>query len=269
MEKCYFDNDTLMRVVITEDGDVAEPVEDITLVAAPDREVYVQVGEIECWSGGTRGAMEMFCDKYKEFSGQLFVNGDATGNSERSSSTTTDWRIVSDYLTNAGFDFSLQPGLVPTYPKGFKGGDIKYNNPPRKDTFNITNLLLRDQSGKVHIVFMPESEYESGGAANSVGSMETNPDGMWNESCDKKEGRDVPRTHFTDTVRYFAWLVTGGNILVLSDTEANVADILAERQKARARVQLGTKRNKLTNTPNRPQPGFASGSRKRTGSLVF
>lgn len=267
----YFDEEGNLRASdgcpAYEEGD---HVTDVNLVAAPNRNVYVQTGEIECWSGGTRGMMQMFCDKFQGYKGRLIVNGDASGNAEKSSSTTTDWDIVSNWLTDHGFNFELQRGLIVNHPDPKNlSGEIKYSNPPRRDTFNVLNGLLVDNAGLVHLVFMPESEYESGGVAASVGAMVSTPDGKWDESCDKKEGRDVARTHFTDDVRYFAYLVTGGSLLNIVSDEYEATELMVQRQLARSRMKLGGA-NRQTNKMGSRAPGIrTSGSGKRSSRFAI
>ena len=259
-------------------GVPGETVRDLNLVIPPNREVYVQVGEIECWQGGTQGMINMFVEKYPDYRNHLIVNGDASGNAEKSSSTTTDWEIVRSALQRNGYNFALQPGLIVTYPDSMDGTPARYSNPPRKDTFNVTNALFRDNVGRVHMVMLPASEYESLGAAGSIGAMVTKPDGIWDESCDKKEGKEVPRTHFTDTVRYFAYLVTGGSVESLSDDTDDVAEILAMRQRARVREQYGLRRDEklqpgglrtMANNASSREEGVFHGGRNAKGSRNF
>lgn len=265
-EECFIHPDTgqLMRIVVDGDDEKSEPLSDITLVAAADREMHVQVGEFECWEGGTRGIMAMIVERLKDFNGLLYVNGDATGNSMRSSATVTDWDIVRDFLDTSGIDFELQPGLIANLNEST--GKMSYSNPSRGDTINLLNLLLRDNGGHTHMVLLPKSEYDSGGLAASIAAMKTKPDGSFDESCDKKEGRDVPRTHFQDTARYYAWWATGGSIFTLTDHfDDSIADLRIGRAHSKVQEQYGLRRD-FPRLEDRIQEKTAvrSGSRGRT-----
>ena len=263
---CYFDDEEVLRASAgCPNHEPDDEVKDINLVAPPDRDVYVQTGEIEAWNGGTRGMMQIFVDKYQGYQGNIIVNGDASGNSEKSSATTTDWAIVAEYLTNHGFNYELQRGLVVTYPEpNDLDGKTKYSNPPRKDTFNLLNGLFVDNSGRIHLVLMPASEYESGGIAASVGAMITKPDGTWDERCDDKEGRDVPRTHFTDDIRYFAFLVTGGSLVNITGEEHEATGLMVQRQLNRAKSRVGT--GEIRREMMNQAPGIRSSASRRRGS---
>ena len=244
-EHCYFDENKELRAREGAPGyNEGDLITDITLIAPPNRQMHVCVGEIECWSGGTRGQMKMFGEMYPDYTGHITINGDASGNAEKSSATSTDWDIVRQYMISNGYDFSLTPGLIVNWPTKMDGTPPKYSNPPRRDTFNLSNKLLMDSLGRVSVVFAPESAYDSGGCARSVMSQKTRPDGIWDESDDKKDGADVPRTHFADTFRYYCYMVTGGNIWEDEELEDfDVNDILDQRNRARARLQLGYNRN--------------------------
>lgn len=266
-ESCYINDDgRLMRIYDAgTDNERTERLHDITLVAPPNRNVYVQVAEVECWEGGTRGMMQMVIDRLDGFTGELYVNGDASGRAMRSSATVSDWDIVRDYLDTAGVRYVMQTGLIVK----FSGDGATYSNPSIGDTINLVNLLLRDNTGRVHLVFMPDSEYESGGVAASISEMKVKPDGTWDQTCDRKVGKDVRRTHFTDGVRYYAWYVTGGSILSLTDGyDESLAELLHGRQVARAEEQYGIKRG-LDNIPRIEERVKQIHSGNRSGSSRF
>ncbi len=247
--------------------------EDLNLVYPANRYVYAQVGEIETWRGGTRGHVQEFVQRYSDYKGQLIVNGDAAGNAEKSSSTTTDWAIISQYLTENGFNAQIQKGLIVNHPDPTnENGKTTYSNPPRRDTFNVSNGLLMDGAGASHICFLPESEYESNGLWGSVSAMKTKPDGTWDESCDKQEGRDVARTHFSDGFRYFCYLVTGGKLLSVTGEDFEASEIMMQRQLSRTRAKLGGANRiqpKMTNSaPGVVRGGSRSTRRSRSSFLL-
>ena len=66
--------------------------------------------------------------------------GVATGGSQRTSASRTDWQIVKEYLSG------LRYGVTYQVPKA---------NPPVKDRINCVNALLRNQAGERRLVVDP------------------------------------------------------------------------------------------------------------------
>ena len=191
-------------------GQERHPIDDISNIAIPDRDVWVQVGELEVWEGGTRGLMDAFLKEYGSHLLDVKIIGDATGNRDDTRSGTTDWRIIEEMIaaSNLADRTSVQKGLIANY--NYTTGETKYSNPPRRDTINVLNAALKDAKGRYSMCFLQSSELPSDGAAASVSMMEKKPDGKVDDTVDKREGRDVKRTHFFDCVRYAIWDFKGG-----------------------------------------------------------
>ena len=205
-----WDNDDYWTEKITDQGDATEAFtggQVIFEVAPADREVLVQVDEFEVWDGGTQGFVDAFIAKYGGHMNGGTILGDATGNRSDTRSQTTDWKILRKGISGMP-SMTVMPGLVQN--SNLKTGEVKYSNPPRRDTINNLNAVLKNANGEINLVFMPKSELKSGGAAKSTSSMSWRPDGNVDDSADKKPGREIPRTHFFDTVRYVAWWFRGG-----------------------------------------------------------
>jgi hypothetical protein len=178
-------------------------------IAVADREILAQIDEFEVWSGGTQAACEQIVSRYADHVAGVTVIGDATGNRQDTRSSTTDWQIIRKNFAKMHEVVVIQ-GLL--QQSNLKTGEVTYSNPPRRDTINIANRLLRDAMGRVHVCLLPKSEFKSGGVARSVASAKNKPDGNIDDSNDKKEGRDLPRLHFFDTFRYICFWHNGGTI---------------------------------------------------------
>lgn len=228
--------DNKYDVEVSDQGDVTFLSENIrddgtvdllpTNPAAPNREVAVQVDEFEIWRGSTKGMMEAFLERYGTHNGQIVILGDATGNRDDTRSQTTDWEIIIravEHLPNA----MVIQGLVVN--SDLKTGKVAFTNPPRRDTFNVLNGALKDGQGRSHMFFLPKSNLTSGsgGVAASVMSARVRPDGHFDDSNDKKPDEMLPRSHFFDTVRYFAWWLRGG-LVSREDFERNVRNLQTE-----------------------------------------
>ena len=191
-----------------------EPIEEYDSfeeIARPDTEILAQVDEYEVWpddemGGGTEGLMRHIVSDYQEHGADIIINGDARGHHRDTRSSTSDWGIVREYAQR--LDAMVIPGLESKM--NVKKGVTKYDNPPKEDSINLLNRALMNAEGKTRICFLPESTFESGGAAASCASVERRADGSINDSVDKREGREKRRTHFFDCTRYAAWFYFDG-----------------------------------------------------------
>jgi len=210
----YAEDGTIKEVVEYDSNDpetreVVEVHDTLHDFAAPNREILAQVDEYEVWpdddmGGGTEGLMRHVKQDYGERQKErLYINGDATGKRRDTRSRTNDWAIVQDYAVDFSCPTTVIPGLIAS--SDLTKGETTYDNPPRRDSINLLNRTLRDGNGRTHMCFLPESEYESGGAAASCASIERKPDGRIDDRPDKREGKEVRRTHLFDTVRYAVW----------------------------------------------------------------
>lgn len=62
-----------------------------------------------------------------------------------------------------------------------------------------------DGNKQVHICFLPESKYDSGGVAASLTSLGFLPNGEFDIKQERKLDRDIARGHYAATFRYFTW----------------------------------------------------------------
>jgi hypothetical protein len=187
---------------------------DWTEIAEPDAEMLAQIDEFEIWSdstygGGTQGVMRAFTESYENrHAGHVTIVGDAKGGTRDTRGGDTDWTIIRKYINDAFRNATVIPGLESN--TNLKTGETTWDNPKRRDTINALNATLENAQGVVRMCFIEESEYDSGGAAASVGNIKTKPDGRVDERVDRREGKEVKRTHFFDTVRYMVWYFTDG-----------------------------------------------------------
>lgn len=172
------------------------------------RTVYAQIDEFEVWEGGTPATVEKIIARYGNHTSGGIVIGDAAGRARNTVDPgKTDWSVIKEAFLPIR-KMKVKPGLI---KRGTDGqGRVTYSNPPVRDTLNRANALLMNANDEIGVVFLPESEFESGGVWRSVSRLKRTADGKIDKSIDKKEGRDVPRTHFSDTFRYFAYHITGG-----------------------------------------------------------
>jgi len=176
--------------------------------------VLCQVDEYEIWNATTQDMMIDFLTDYKDHPGGGVVVGDATGNRrDTRSPSETDWTIIRKHLSDLDH-FGVIPGLVKKR-KSVTGrtrrgeGHITYSNPNRRETINLLNNFMIDEDGDPRILFLPESQYESGGVAASVAGAEYDMTSKVDDSNDKSDDRSLPRTHFFDGVRYVVYFVNG------------------------------------------------------------
>jgi len=178
--------------------------------------VLCQVDEYELWNATTKIMMEDFLNDYEDHPGGGMIVGDATGNRrDTRSPSETDWTIIKKALAPL-YSFGVVPGLVKKRKQGQnKGGGrrgsggITYSNPNRRETINLLNNFMIDGDGDPRILFLPDSNFESGGAASSVGNAEYDMTSKVDDSNDKSDDRSLPRTHFFDGVRYVVYFVNG------------------------------------------------------------
>lgn len=218
--------DRVVRYDEAFDGEqeVVEEWESLEDYAQPNAQVLAQVDEFEIWAdgesgvtdgdlkrwdgrGGTEGMIQAIVREYGDHGTQVIITGDAKGNDRRSSSLETDWMIIRKHTKDIG-NVAVVPGLNSS--TDMKKGETKYSNPPVEDTINVLNATLMNAKREPRICFLPSSRYESGGAAASCATTGRKPDGRVDERPDRKEGKEVRRTHFFDTTRYIVWFWTGG-----------------------------------------------------------
>ena len=200
----------VQEVLVHTGEDKAERYDSLPEYAAPNQKVLAQVDEFEVWpddemGGGTRGAMSHVVREYADrHNATLEVIGDAQGNSKTAAATVTNWDIVRSYASKFS-DPLVMPGLITNRTGSGLEGEVKYSNPPVEDTLTHTNQLLQNAEGHSRLCFLPESQYESGGAAASVAAVEKKGNGKIDDKRDRSDDRAKPRTHFFDTVRYLGW----------------------------------------------------------------
>lgn len=175
--------------------------------AIPDRIVWAQVDEIEIWpddpNGGMTQGMVMEIEKrYLNHDNYVVVLGDASGNQRRSSSTTTDWEIIGRSMQKFKMPV-VKRGLISNH--NFKEGRTMYSNPSQRDALQNANRMLMDAKRQVHVCFLPESKLASGGVAASLTALGFKADGTFDITAERKMDRTVPRSHFGDGYKYFAW----------------------------------------------------------------
>jgi hypothetical protein len=155
-----------------------------------------------------------FLVEYEDHPSGGVVLGDATGNRrDTRSPSETDWTIIRKNLSELDH-FGVIPGLVKKR-KSVTGrtrrgeGRITYSNPNRRETINLLNNFMIDEDGDPRILFLPGSQYESGGVAESVAGAEYDMTSKVDDSSDKSDDRSLPRTHFFDGTRYVVYFVNG------------------------------------------------------------
>ena len=189
------------------------------------KNVLCQIDEFETWNGGTRQTCISICDKYGvnglDHMEKVVVIGDASGNHEDTRNVSvTDWTIINDEFKKSFIygNVFIKKGLIVNRKRsGSSRSRIrrrsrdkkqelkKYSNPPLKDRIINLNSLHRDQDGNPAILYLPKSHYPSGGCAASVSSMKYKANGDIDQSNDKLEGKNVRRSHYSDTAGYMAW----------------------------------------------------------------
>lgn len=201
--------------------------------------VAVQINEYENWGGGTRAVCK---EIIKDYGGHVYgfdIFGDATGNSEDTrNASVTDYTIIGDEFRGLP-NVVLKQGLLINRGKRGRGRrrGSRYSNPPVKLSIQHANSLLVRPDGTTGVVFLPQSRYESGGAAKSVRLLRYDAQGRVDESNDRSEGRAITRTHFADTFRYLTWYVTGGQEggrIIMSGTRG-------KRYELTSKMQIGKK----------------------------
>lgn len=173
----------------------------------PDRMVAAQIDEIEVFpdhpSGGmTYGMVAVIEERYLDHQTKVIVLGDASGNQRRSSSDTTDWKIIGESMKQF-VDPIVYRGLI--QKRNMKTGTSTYSNPSQRDALQNANRVLMDGNKQVHVCFLPESGLESGGVASSLTGLGFKANGDFDTKAERKLDRDVARSHFADTFKYFCW----------------------------------------------------------------
>ena len=184
------------------------------------RTIYAQVDEFEVWDGGTPGTLEQIMARYGEHSSGGIVLGDSSGRQRHSAAPgQTDWKLIKEAMAGM-YRMKVRPGLI---RRGTDtDGRVTYSNPNVRDTVIRANGLLMNAKGEQRVTFLPESKFESGGVWRSVSRVKFTPDGKIDKSMDKKEARSAPRSHFSDTFRYMAYHVTGGERSFTKESAQNM-----------------------------------------------
>lgn len=227
-EKEWNDEWLTEDVTLNLDGTLSfhgEPLDDIRNVAWPDRQILAQVGEFELDNGGTEQMCQKIISEFGEHASGWTVIGDAAGQQHKSSSSTTDWAIIESYFAHLE-STTIIKGLKAT--PNFKLGRTTYVNPDKQNTINNLNTQLQTADGKVHMCFLPASEYRRGGAARSVHAMKRLENGQVDERVDKSEDKDQPFTHYFDTVRYALWYWRGSETMYTKERFKSQMNTLAE-----------------------------------------
>jgi hypothetical protein len=115
---------------------------------------------------------------------QLDIYGDATGESQKSSDSRTDWQIVQEFL-NYHRDL---------YRTTFRVGS---SNPPVRDRVNCVNAKLRNQAGERRLVV--DSHCKQLIEDFERVHWKTDPSGNTLNDIDKS---DLNRTHVSDALGY-------------------------------------------------------------------
>lgn len=177
-------------------------------------EVLVQVDEIEVWKGGTEGMMKEIISRYgpngHNHEGEFRITGDASAQRQDTRANESDWQIITRMISAVWKEADIRPGTLLSHQKD---GSVKWINPPRRDTYNVLNAALVDGLGRIRMVMLTESPLRSGGIAAAFAAIKMRPDGNIDTSNEKKEGRDVVRSHFFDVGRYAAFDTFGEEIL--------------------------------------------------------
>ena len=209
----------------TEEGSaVIETFDSLEEYSSPDEKILAQVDEFEVWpddkhGGGTDGLMRNLLEEYRDHPAEMVITGDARGDTRDTRSRTSDWGIIREYARKLG------AGVVPGTVSNMSGGNIKYDNPPKEDAIKLTNRVLQNSKGEIRICFLPQSQYESGGAAASVAALSRKPDGRIDDRMDRKEGKEVRRSHFADTVLYVVWFWQDGSSPTAEEFDKMVSEV--------------------------------------------
>lgn len=198
----------------------------------PNRQILAQIDEFEVYGDGTYIGTPLLMreiwqaepyqrrfpeqpekwddQRYADHYAGFVILGDATGNRDDTRSHTTDWNLIARSVDEyAVKKVTIIRGLQSS--SNIKTGEIKYSNPPRRDTINRLNATLRNGEGTIKMCFLPDSPAKSGGAARACAMLAYKPDGKVDDSVDKVDDREQYKTHPFDTVRYMIWHWTGGS----------------------------------------------------------
>jgi hypothetical protein len=226
----------------------------------PNRWILAQIDEFEVWQGGTSQATKDICHAYRDHTRNVVAFGDSTGKSRDTRGYETDWDIISRLLRET-FD-ERQITVIRGLDQNVKSnGEVKYNNPPKKDQINVANAVLRDGMRRAHACFLPESDIDSGGLAASVAMVKRKPDGRIDDSIDRSNDRSMHKTHFMDTFLYAAYWFTDGDILRSEVTETRDGRLHKQmrkhRESSQRRVQKKTyTRKKFSGRSSRGRSSF-------------
>jgi len=235
-----WNGDEIQEVLVHQGENKVDRYRHLHEFAEPNETVLAQVDEYEVWNddkmgGGTRGLMRHAVRDYAERQQATFeVVGDAQGNSKTAAATVTNWDIVRSFAAKFS-DPLVVPGLVSSRSGEGLEGEIKYSNPPVADTLTHTNQLLQNAEGHSRMCFLPESEYESGGAAASVAAVEKKKNGKIDDRRDRSDDRAKSRTHFFDTVRYLGYYFHEE----IDHGQMDVNDLVEEMREDRYEEELG------------------------------
>jgi len=162
-------------------------------------EVMAQIDEYEVWQGGTRAAMREVRRDYRDHTRGGTISGDGSESYDTTSPDETDWDIVKEELASYLRGVNVQPGT-------YQAEDSDHwVNPPVRDRINAGNWLLLDGQGNARCVFLPESNYDSGGLKESVAQVEKDDEGKIDKNIDKTSDRDAVQSHHADVWSYMAY----------------------------------------------------------------
>lgn len=219
------DSGALMGTFLDEKGDkVIRPIENLGELGAANRSVMAQVDEFEVYTGGTEGMMKALVEKYQSHDGRTIFQGDATGNSKKTSATKTDWDIIAEYSKHFKEAIIKRGPIANT---DIKKGETKYSNPLNRDAVNNANRMLKDANGRVHICFLPKSKLSSKGTAASVAALRTKPNGDWDVKDERKLDKSVVRSHHADTFKYCCWFWKYHEAFLKGKIQTNVSPTTA------------------------------------------
>jgi hypothetical protein len=198
-------------------GKVNNP--DITSGGYRSKDVLVQVGEYEMFSGTTDAVCDQILEDYRDHNMGGLILGDSTG-SKTSTNTRepgrSDWVIIQSKFKSMK-SMAVRPGVIrnrssATARKKSSESRMKYSNPSVRDRINTLNSFMLDEDGHPRISFLPTSELPSGGVAKSCAGALWTADGRVDQSNDKLPASDrkAARTHQFDNVGYLVYFLEHG-----------------------------------------------------------
>lgn len=148
------------------------------------------VDEFEMWNATTAAMMDVILSAYGDHPGGVDILGDCTGNKwDTRSPGENDWKIIKRKAKRFQ-SYRVIEGLIQKrkkatakVPRGERR--VSLFNPPKRDSITLLNSLMIDGDGDPGVLFLPESKYQSGGAANAVASAKYNMESKIDSKNDK------------------------------------------------------------------------------------